>query len=138
MDIISKAESTALKLTYEKKESTDAMKLRQDVLRDLKMSKPPKNNLTKNQRQALKELKNDDDLSIYPYDKGAGLVRIPNPDAIRKIKEQIGNTEIIDKDPTPALTRKFQTTLRQLKQQGKFTDTEYKQLYPSDPIPPRM
>ena len=138
MDIISKAESTALKLMYEKKEDTDAMKIRQDVLRDLKMSKPPKNNLTKNQRQALKELKNDDDVSIYPYDKGAGLVRIPNPDAIRKIEEQIGNTEIIDKDPTPALTRKFQTTLRQLKQQGKFTDAEYKQLYPSDPIPPRM
>ena len=86
----------------------------------------------------MKELKADGDVKIYPYDKGAGLVRIPKPEAIRKIEEQIGSTEIIDKDPTPSLTRKFQTTLRQLKQEGKFTDAEYKQLYPSDPIPPRM
>ena len=33
---------------------------------------------------------------------------------------------------------KFQNTLRKLKQEDKFTDTEYKQLYSSDPVPPRM
>lgn len=58
--------------------------------------------------------------------------------ALQKIRDQIGNTEKIDKDPTPTLTRKVQTTLRQLKQRGKFTDSEYKNLYPSDPVPPRM
>ena len=66
------------------------------------------------------------------------MVRIKKSDAIKKINEQIGNTEIINKDPTPKLARKFQATLRRLKQEDKFTDTEYKQLYPSDPVPPRM
>ena len=77
MDIISKTESTALKLTYEKKDDTDAMKIRQNVLRDLKTTKPPKNNLTINQQRTLKELKASDGIKIYPYDKGAGLVRLP-------------------------------------------------------------
>ena len=138
MDIISKTESTALKIKYDKKEETTSMKLRQDVLRDMKMAKPPKHNLTINQRKALKELKADEYIDIYPYDKGAGLVRIKRPDAIAKIEEQIGNTEVITKDPTPTLARKFQATLRDLHKQGQFTDAEYKKLYPSDPIPPRM
>ena len=114
------------------------MKLRQDVLRDLKMAKPPKNNLNSRQRKALKELKSDHQNVIYPFDKGAGLVRIDRDDAIAKIEEQLGNTEIITQDPTPALARKFQNTLRPLHQAGKLTDKEYKKLYPSDPIPPRM
>ena len=138
MDIISKTESTALKIKYTKKEETTSMKLRQDVLRDMKMAKSPKHNLTFNQRKALKELKTDEEIDIYPYDKGAGLVRIKRSDAIVKIEEQIGNTEIITKDPTPTLARKFQTTFREFHKQNKLTDTEYKKLYPSDPVPPRM
>ena len=128
MDIISKTESTALKIKYDKKQETTSMKLRQDVLRDMKMTKPPKHNLTINQRKALKELKEDEEIDIYPYDKGAGLVRIKRPDAVAKIEEQIGNTEVITKDPTPTLARKFKTTLRNLHKQGKFTDAEYKKL----------
>ena len=138
MDIITKTEATALKIFYDKKEDTTSIKLRQDVLRDLKTTKEPKSNLTYNQRKALRELKTDNEVKIYSFDKGAGMVRIKKTDAIDKINEQIGNTEIINKDPTPTLARKFQNTLRRLKQENKFTDTEYKQLYPSDPVPPRM
>ena len=65
-----------------------------------------------NQRKALRELKADDEVKIYPFDKGAGMVRITKTNAIEKINEQIGNTEIIKKDPTTTLARKFQTTLR--------------------------
>ena len=138
MDIISKTESTALKLKYDTKNDTASMKLRQEILRDLKAAKAPKTNLNKNQQKALKELKSDENIKIYPFDKGAGLVRISKSDAIKKIEEQIGNTEIIEKDPTPCLARKFQSSLRELNKQGKFTKAEYNQLYPSDPIPPRM
>ena len=89
------------------------------------------------QRIALKELKADDKTKIHPFDKGTGLVKIPKDEAIRKIEEQIGNTEI-KVDPTTSLARKFQSTLRKLKKQNKFTEREYEQLYPSDLIPPRM
>jgi len=135
MDIISKTESTALKLQYDRKEN-ESLTLRQDVLRILKMSKPPKPNLTKDQRIALKEIKKDENVSIFPYDKGAGLVRISNEVALKKIEEQIGHTKIITTDPTSKIVRKTQNTLRSLK--NKFTIKEYRDLYPSDGIPPRM
>ena len=91
MDIISKTKSTALKLHYDKK-TTESQKPRQDVLRVLKMANPMKPNLNLEQRKAIKELQNDETISIYSFDKGAGLVRIKNEDAMEKIQEQIGNT----------------------------------------------
>ena len=50
-----------------------------------------KNNLTKEQRQGLKELKSNDTNAIYPFDKGSGLVLIPKEQAIEKLCEQIGD-----------------------------------------------
>ena len=76
MDIISKTESIALKLKYDTKNDTASMKLRQEILRDLKTAKSPKTNLNENQQKALKELKSDENIKIYPYDKGTRLVRI--------------------------------------------------------------
>jgi len=83
MDIVTIAEATSLKLTYDRKEVI-GQKLRQDVLRTLKMTKPPRNNLTTVQRKAIKELKSDDNIKIFPFDKGAGLVRITNESSLEK------------------------------------------------------
>ena len=81
-----------------------------DILKVLKTAKPVKDNLNRKQRTALRELKNDENISIYPFDKGSGLVRIRKQDAIDKIREQIGNTNIITDDPT----KKFATDIRKL------------------------
>ena len=137
MDIVSTTESSALKLEYDKKNS-EAQNLRKDVLRILKMAKPTKNNLTPEQRKALKEIKNDEEISIYPFDKGAGLVRIKTNDAIKKIKEQIGDTEIIKIDPTPKFARDIRKALSVLNKKSRFSKKEYENLYPSDPLPQRM
>ena len=137
LDIISTTEATALKLKYDKKEITSE-KLRQDVLRTIKMTKQHKSNLKPLQWKAINEMKNDDNIKIYPFDKGSGFVRISKQNALDKIKEQISHTKIIDEDPTSKITRKVQNTLRELKKNGKFTSTEYKKLYPSDALPPRM
>ena len=102
------------------------------------MAKPVEDNLTKEQRTAIEEIKKDKQVSIYPFDKGAGLVRIENGKAISKIKEQIGNTKIISTDPTKTFATKIRTMLCKLRKKGRFTDKEYGKLYPSDPIPPRM
>nr|XP_047124291.1 uncharacterized protein LOC124806996 [Hydra vulgaris] len=67
MDTISITETAALKLKYSNK-NTDANKLRQDVLRVLKMHKPVSTNLDKNQIKALKELKSNNTINIYPFD----------------------------------------------------------------------
>jgi len=137
MDIISTTESSALKLEYGKKVK-EAQVLRRDVLRILKTAKPIKDNLTREQRTALKEIKDDPNISIYPFDKGTGLVRIRNEDAISKIREQIGETEIVSEDPTNSFARNIRTALGALNKKGRFTEKEYESIYPSDAIPPRM
>jgi len=132
MDIITSTEAAALKITYEnKKDETKAQTLRQDVLRAIKMTKTPKTNMTKENWKAIKEIKADSDTSIYPYDKGAGLVRIDTISAKERIREQIGNTTIIQEDPTTKITRKVQTVLPKLKKLNRFTQSEYKKLYPT-------
>ena len=60
----------------------------------------------------MKEIKNDEEISIYPFDKGAGLVRIKTNDAIKKIKEQIGDTEIIKVGPTPKFARDHKKSIK--------------------------
>ena len=137
MDIVSTTESSALKLEYGKRIS-EAQNLRRDVLRILKLAKPVKDNLNQRQRLALKELRDDKEISIYPFDKGSGLVRITNISAINKIREQIGNTHIVQADPTKKFATDIRKELSTLNKKGRFTKKEYESLYPSDPIPPRM
>ena len=137
MDVISTTESSALKLEYGKK-TAEAQTLRKDVLSILKMAKPVKDNLTKEQRKAIKEIKKDDEVRIYPFDKGSGLVRIRKEDAIEKIREQIGNTTILSEDPTKTFATNIKSLLCKLRKKGRFSDKEYEKLYPSDPVPPRM
>ena len=137
MDIITVTECSSLKLEYSNK-VREAQTLRKDVLRVLKMKKPARDNLTKDQRRAISEIKRNDEISIYPFDKGAGLVRISTEDAKRKIQEQLGETQIVDIDPTDGFVTKIQKKLSSLRKLNRFTDKEYEKIYPSDAIPPRM
>ncbi|XP_065662433.1 uncharacterized protein LOC136084958 [Hydra vulgaris] len=102
MDIITTTESSALKLEYNNKVE-NAQNLRKNVLRILKTEKKINNNLTKEQRISFREIKNDETIAIYPFDKGTGFVRIEHSKALEKIREQIGPTKIISEDPTAIL-----------------------------------
>ena len=78
-------------------------------------------------------------MTLYKYihtTKVSGLVRIHKELALNKIKEQMGKTTTIPEDPAPKILRKVQRTLCSLKH--RFTEKEYKSIYPSDAIPPRM
>ena len=123
MDIITVAECSSLKLEYGNK-VREAQTLRKDVLRVLKMKKPARDNLTKDQRKAISEIKKDDETSIYPFDKGAGLVRISTEDAKQKIREQLGETNVVDSDPTDGFVIKIQKKLSSLRKLNRFTDKE--------------
>ncbi len=137
MDIVATTEASALKLEFEKK-VCQAQVLRKDVLKVLKTAKPIEDNLSRGQRQSLKEIKEDPTISIYPFDKGTGLVRIKPEEALQKIREQIGDTNIVDRDPTDAFARDIRNALAPLNKKGRFTKKEYESMYPSDAIPPRM
>ena len=137
MDIVAKTESAALKLEYSKK-TEEAQDLRKNVLRAIKLNKTCRDNLTKDQRAAMTEIKKDENISIYSFDKGSGFVRIKTEDALAKIREQVGETKILDHDPTPTFARNIRNVLCEMNKKKKFTKAEYEKIYPSDPIPPRM
>ena len=102
------------------------------------MKKKHKNNLSFAERKALTEMQLDKNISIYPFDKGAGFVVIKEKDAIQKIEEQTGKSKIIDYDPTLALLNKSQKELAKLRKENKFDSKTYFKLYPSDAIPPQL
>ena len=139
MGIISATESLAIDLENSSKE-TDAEFLRQKVSHILNKNLYIKlrDNLSKPQRKALVQMKNNKDTTIYPFDKGSGFVVLPEKNAMQKIEEQLGKAKIAENDPTLKFTNKIQKILCRLRKEKKFTDKEYFQIYPSDPIPPRL
>ena len=62
---------------------------------------------------------------------------MPEKNAMQKIKEQLGEAKIAENDAILKFTNKIQKTFR-LRKEKKFTDKQYFQIYPSDPIPPRL
>ena len=111
MEIITARESQALKLESDEKD-TSAENLRQTVNKILSTTISKKqNNLSKTKRTALKQLKNDQHMKVYPFDDGIGFALLNDIDNISKIEEQLGKSKIIDHDPTSLLTGKFQRLL---------------------------
>ena len=139
MDIVASTEMAAVNLDNAIK-SEEAEGLRHDVSRLLSKYTKKKipSNLNKEQRQALKELKEDSAAKIYNFDKGAGFVIMEKEEALQKIKEQIGDAKVCQKDPTSCLVRKFQGEISRLKKEEKIDKQLFYSMYPSDAIPPRM
>ena len=61
-----------------------------------------------------------------------------NKDNMQKIEEQLGESVVSNTDPASALTGKIKNHLPTLRKPQKFETRTYFQLYPSDPIPPRL
>ena len=139
MDIVSKTEVAALNLEKDKK-FEEAEHLRTQVSNELKKSLKVrvKNNLTKDQSKALKELKQDETIKVFPFDKGNGFAILNSDDAIKKIEEQLGKAKVVDFDPTQKQANKIKTILSKLRKEDKLTNKKFFELYPSDPIQPRM
>ena len=139
MDINYATETCAIDLENSSKE-TDAECLRQKVSHILNRNLNIKlrDNLSKPQRQALVQMKNSKDTTIYQFDKGSGFAVLSEKNAMQKIEEQLGKAKVAENDPTLKFTNKIQKILCRLRKEKKFTDREYFQIYPSDPIPPRL
>ena len=136
MDIITTTEEHALKLEYDNQLAA-AERLRQDVKKILYTAKLPKSNLSKDQRIAIKEIKSNVDIDIYPFDKGNGFVRIKHEDSLKKMSESIGECKVLNNDPTNTHVKKIQELLVSIKKEINIPTDLYYKLYPSDAIPPR-
>ena len=139
MDIIRSTESCALDMEHNHKEN-EAETLRQNVSNILQknLNLKIRSNLKKDERRALKELQKNDKIRVHEFDKGCGFAIVTNDTAKEKIEEQLGKATKAKIDPTSRLTNKIQKNICKLKKENKFTNKTYFELYPSDPIPPRL
>ena len=87
MDIISATETCAIDLENSSKE-TDTEYQRQKVshIFNRNLNIKLRDNLSKPQRQALVQTKNNKDTTIYPFDKGSGFVVLSEKNAMQKLK----------------------------------------------------
>ncbi|XP_065642196.1 uncharacterized protein LOC136073864 [Hydra vulgaris] len=82
------------------------------------MTKPIKSNLDKEQRKAFYEIKKDDNIMIYPFDKGSGLVRINSDSALIKIQEHLG--EYKDLYPSDAISSRLYGVIKAHKPEKNY------------------
>ena len=88
-----------------------------DTMRELK--RPPKHmryNLTKEERAAIKTLKNNKEIVIKPADKGGKIVIQNRADYIKECERQLNNQDhyrILGEDPTTRFNTKIIQTLKE-------------------------
>ena len=99
------------------------------------------NNLTKDERQALKRLRNDNDILILSADKGRVTVVMDKTDYHDKMDELVNykqTYEVLKRDPTPALQRKLNSKLLQLKKADAIDIRRYNRLRCPVPQPAKL
>ena len=130
-DTLAGVEKAVLSLPVEMAEEA-----RQETVRIIKSAPPPRDNLTKTERAALKTLKENKNLTILPADKGNATVVLNTSDYKLKISSLLEDPAYrkLTKDPTDAIERK--TTL--LLKKASLTEEIRRRLSPAGSRPPRL
>ena len=100
----------------------------------LQKASPPKDNLSKKQRQALHCLKEDKEITILKADKGRAIVSLNKEDYIKKYNDHLDNGPYIklQQDPTERIKREARTKLAILRDNGTIDKSLYFKLKPTD------
>ena len=125
VDIIAAVECAASELPEER-----ALEFRAEVKKCLQNARKPRPNLGKEQREALKKLREDDSIVILPADKGNATVVLNKEDYEKKVENILDGRdyEVVKTNPTPKLEKKLNDTLRELWVAGEINKTGYDRL----------
>ena len=114
--------------------------LRAKITLTLQNSKPPKDNLSKDERKALKELQSDTSVVCLPADKGRSTVILNREDYLEKCMDHINNApcQLLNKDTTTKIKAKTSKQSKVIKD-NKFIDNKiYYYIKPLDSPAPRF
>ena len=111
----------------------------------LQHAKPPKSNLSKEERMALKSLMDNKDIIILPADKGKSVVIMDKEEYESQCEKLLSDEKtyknIGDVNPTKTLKGKIQRKLRAMKKDGHIDEVTYRntprQMLHQDPMPPQ-
>jgi G:T-mismatch repair DNA endonuclease (very short patch repair protein) len=108
----------------------------------LKQARPPaKQNLTRGEKTALKDLKSDETVLVTKADKGNPIVVMNRTDYQNQVTKMLEDTmvhkHITDKrrNPTTKTELELEKILKDLKRSENLTEKEYWQLKPFDSSP---
>ncbi|XP_070547586.1 uncharacterized protein [Ptychodera flava] len=123
------------------KDKSEADSLRADVVKILKNSKPPKSNITTEERNAIAQLSRDRNIVILPADKGRSTV-ILNKEEYKSKMSGLVNDETtyvrLRNDPTRRVKNKLVNTLKRWKKDNKIDSKLYNKLYPTSEVVPKL
>ncbi|XP_072037290.1 uncharacterized protein [Amphiura filiformis] len=120
---------------------SEAVQLRSKVASTLRSSKPPKSNVSNQERKAINVLKKEDSIVILPADKGKATVVLDKQEYNEKVDSMLSDTktyEELTSDPTQKYKRKLVAILSRFSDEGKISMSKYKQLYPTAENVPRL
>ena len=124
-----------------KLEPHSAEKLRAGMRGALRNSQEPTSNITKQEVQALAELKKDQSRVILTADKGEAIVILDKEDYLKKAKallEDQGTYKAFKTDPASKMKSKIINLLKNIKTEGGIDDILYKKLYPTGAVTPKF
>ncbi|XP_013380543.1 uncharacterized protein LOC106151709 [Lingula anatina] len=122
-------------------DNTEAADMRAEIVGAIKSSKPPTDNISREERRALLDLKKDKSIMILAADKGRATVVLNRTDYEHKIQQLLNDDNTYEKlkrDPTAAYKRKLTKCLLRLQKEGKLSRSQYAQLYPTAETPPKL
>ena len=121
-------------------ENEEADTIRAKVSLTLQNSKPPNDNLSKDERKTLKELQSDKSIVILPADKGRYTVVLNCEDHLEKCMDHINNGpyHYLKKDRTTKIKTKTLKQLMVLKDNELIDNKLYYYLKPTDSPAPRF
>ena len=114
------------------KVKSQAESLRNEVVKIVSKSKPPRSNISRAEREAIKALAKDDSIVILPADKGRTTVILNKQDYHNKVKALLDDTNTYEKltsDPTRAIKNKLIQTLKEWRKEERIPNYLYNQLY---------
>ncbi|XP_070567319.1 uncharacterized protein [Ptychodera flava] len=94
-------------------------------------------NIDPDERLAIKQLRNNNAITIKAAGKGNGIVVMDTQDYINKCLEHLNNTnyyQTLDQDPTEIYTKELQTKIRRWLQKNWITNDTAKKLFPQRTI----
>ena len=118
----------------------DGQLLREGIKKCLEDAKPTKSTLNREEREAIKELKKDEDIVILPADKGNATVVMDKEQYDRKMKELLEQDDYrrIKKDPTLKLEKRIKEALNRIERQEDLPTPFKKRLSPNYSVIPQI
>ena len=117
----------------------EKMAIRHEVMAAIKNAPPSKNTLNREEREALKSLKNNSNIVIAPADKGCSVVVLDQSTYHQKAMEHLNDSNTYhkeDNDPSVQLRGKINRFLKSLLDSCIISKIEYQNLFANTSVIP--